>query len=164
MSAIGNFTCRDKNVESFLKEKAVDFDKRNVSRTYVMLKHEALMNREFIIAAYFTASIKTLNFGPNVSKRMKKDIDGFSKDAEAVSAVLIGQLGKDAVHGKEMPGVDALLAAVDLAYNVRSIVGSRIVFLECEPAEKLLEFYNANGFVRLQVNQSSGLTQMVRFL
>ena len=142
----------------------MDFDKRNVSRTYIMLSHEALINQEFIIAAYFTVSIKTLNFGSNVSKRMIKDIDGFSKNAESVSAVLIGQLGKDSVQGKELSGADILLTAVDIAYDVRSMVGSRIVFLECEPAEKLLSFYKTNGFIHLQENLNTGLAQMVRLL
>ena len=147
-----------------MKEKAFEFDRRNVSRTYLLLDREAFESDENIIAAYYTLSIKTLNFNLGISKRMIKDIDGFSKDAEAVSAVLIGQLGKDAVHGKGLRGVDLLSSAVDMAYEVRSIAGSRIVFLECEPVDKLLSFYKANGFVYLQANQKTGLTQMVRFL
>ncbi|MCL2215449.1 MAG: hypothetical protein FWB91_00380 [Defluviitaleaceae bacterium] len=142
----------------------MEFDKRNVSRTYLLLSHDALLQGEIVIAAYYTIAIKTLNFTPAVSKRMIKDIDGFSKEADSVSAVLIGQLGKDAVHGVGLHGADVLSSAVDLAYEIRAIAGSRIVFLECEPAEKLLDFYNANGFVQLQNNQSTGLTQMVRFL
>ena len=163
-AAIDNFTCRDENVGSFLKQKAIDFDKRNVSRTYIMLKREALLNQDFVIAAYFTISIKTLDFSPSVSKRAIRDIDGFSKNADSATAVLIGQLGKDSIHGNEVSGTDILSAAVDLAYGVRSIAGSRIVFLECEPIDKLLAFYDTNGFVRLQDNLKTGLVQMVRFL
>lgn len=142
----------------------MEFDRRNVSRTYLLLCHDSLLRGETIIAAYYTVALKTLTFTPTVSKRMIKDIDGFSKEAESVSAVLIGQLGKDAAHGEGLSGADILSSAVDLAYEIRSIAGSRIVFLECEPTEKLLTFYRDNGFVLLQENQNAGLMQMVRFL
>ena len=147
-----------------MKEKAFEFDRRNVSRTYLLLDFEAFENDENIIAAYYTLSIKTLNFSHGVSKRMIKDIDGFSKEAESVSAVLIGQLGKDVVNGKDLRGADILSSAIGMAYEVSSIAGSRIVFLECEPIDKLLAFYDTNGFVRLQDNRKTGLVQMVRFL
>ena len=35
IQAIENFECQDKDVGKFLKEKALDFDKRNKSRTYL---------------------------------------------------------------------------------------------------------------------------------
>ena len=37
IEAIKNFSCKDFDVEKFLKEKAVDFDKRNKSRTYLLV-------------------------------------------------------------------------------------------------------------------------------
>jgi len=162
--AAKRFSCFDKNVEGFLQDKALEFDKRNVSRTYLYVDEDSFADGNLTIAAYYTIALKTLAFTSAVSKRMIKDIDGFSKDAESVSAILIGQLGKDAVHGSGLRGADILADAVDLAYEIRSIAGSRIVFLECEPAEKLLAFYIANGFVHLQENPNSGLAQMVRFL
>jgi len=95
---------------------------------------------------------------------MIKEIDGFSKEVDSVSAVLIGQLGKDSVKGQGLKGADILAAAVNTAYEVSSIAGGRIVFLECEHIDKLIDFYKANGFVSLQKNPTSGLNQMVRFL
>jgi len=95
---------------------------------------------------------------------MIKDIDGFSKDADSVSAILIGQLGKDSMYGAGLHGKDILSAVIDLAYEIRSIAGSRIVFLECEPVDKLLAFYKSNGFIQIQENPSNKLVQLVRFL
>ena len=37
IEAIDNFRCQDQDVERFLKGKAVDFDKRNKSRTYLLV-------------------------------------------------------------------------------------------------------------------------------
>ena len=151
-------------MESFLQSKALEFDKRNVSRTYLLVDEDAFIQGRLIIAAYYTVAIKTLVLGKTVSKRMVKEIDGFSKEMDSVSAVLIGQLGKDKLRGASLRGADILSDAVDLAYQVYSIAGCRITFLECEPIEKLITFYQANGFVCLQTNPKSGLTQMLRFL
>jgi len=147
-----------------LQSKALSFDKRNVSRTYLLVEEDAFVQGRLIIAAYYTIAIKTLILGHNVSKRMVKEIDGFSKEVDSVSAILIGQLGKDKLHGSALRGADILADAVDLAYQIYSLAGCRITFLECEPIEKLILFYQANGFVCLQENQKTGLTQMLRFL
>ena len=37
LEAINKFVCLDKEVEIFLKEKALEFDKRNKSRTYLLI-------------------------------------------------------------------------------------------------------------------------------
>ena len=147
-----------------MQNKALAFDKRNVSRTYLFVDEAAFVKGRLIIRAFYTIAIKTLKLDSNVSRRMVKDIDGFSKDADSVSAVLIGQLGKDRSCGNALRGIDILADAIDLSYKVHTLVGSRIVFLECEPIDKLLAFYDANGFVRLQDNRKTGLVQMVRFL
>ena len=144
--------------------KALEFDKRNVSRTYLLCDEDAFVQGKLVIAAYYTVAIKTLVLGNTVSKRMVKEIDGFSKEVDSVSAVLIGQLGKDKVAGTLLRGADILSDAVDLAYQVYALAGCRITFLECEPIDKLISFYQSNGFVCLQTNPKSGLTQMLRFL
>ena len=151
-------------METFLRNKALEFDKRNVSRTYLYVDEMSFVSGMLKIVAYYTISLKTLAFTSSVSKRMIKDIDGFSKDADSVSAILIGQLGKDSMYGAGLHGKDILSAVIDLAYEIRSIAGSRIVFLECEPVDKLLAFYKSNGFIQIQENPSNKLVQLVRFL
>jgi len=154
----------DKNVEEFLKNKALEFDKRNVSRTYLFVEENAFVNGKLMIQAYFTLALKTLFFDSRVSKRMIQKIDGFSKDADCVSAILIGQLGKDLIHGDVLHGSDILFEAMNLAYEIFSTVGCRIVLIECEQIDKLVEFYEINGFTKLQENNKTKLIQMVRFL
>ena len=158
------FSCQDKGVESFLQNKALEFDRRNVSRTYLLVDEDSFVEGNLKIAAYYTIAIKTLILGTTVSKRMVKEIDGFSKEVDSVSAVLIGQLGKDLSCGNSIRGTDILSEAVDMAYQIYSVAGCRIAFLECEPVDKLLAFYQSNGFSNLQTNPNSKLTQLVRFL
>jgi len=49
------FTCQDADVESFLKNKAIDFEKRDKSRTYLITDDE---NNNLL--GYFTLSLTTL--------------------------------------------------------------------------------------------------------
>ncbi|GHU56535.1 hypothetical protein AGMMS49975_20030 [Clostridia bacterium] len=52
ITAMNNFSCKDMNVEDFLKNKALDFDARNVARTYLLIDEEQYLRRVIIILAY----------------------------------------------------------------------------------------------------------------
>jgi hypothetical protein len=54
---ISGFTCRDGDVETFLKTKAFDFEIRNRSRTYLVFDDDKLD-----LLAYYTLSLKALNY------------------------------------------------------------------------------------------------------
>jgi hypothetical protein len=95
---------------------------------------------------------------------VKKDIDGFSKDADSVGAVIIGQLGKDEQRGLGISGGDIIKDILEITYEVSKRIGGRIMFLECQDEEKLIAFYKRNGFTYLQTNAKSGLLQLVRHL
>jgi len=53
--AVLNFSCQDDDVESFLKNKAIDFEKRDRSRTYLLVDDD---NNNLL--GYFTLSLKAL--------------------------------------------------------------------------------------------------------
>jgi hypothetical protein len=159
-----NFICKDENVTDFLKSKAFDFDKRNVARTYLLVDQESVSSPAPLITAYFTLAIKALHFYDGASKTMIKDIDGFSKDAASVGSILIAQLGKDEASGTHLSGADILASALRIIYTIFDAAAGRIVFLECQPIEKLVAFYRKNQFKPLQTNARNGLLQMIRFL
>ena len=142
----------------------MEFDRRNVSRTYLLLDSEAYESGEMRIAAYFSLAIKPMVFAGTTSKSAIKRIDGFSKDAESVGAVVIGQLGKCSLHGNEISGAEIINNAFVPIQGVFNAVGGRIVFLECQPERKVIAFYEQNGFAALQTNERTGLLQMVRLL
>ena len=118
----------------------------------------------FIILAYFTLAPKPIVFSEKMSKRLIKDIDGFSKNAVSVSAVIIGQLGKDSHFGERITGADLIDSVMALTYQVSDIIGGRVVFLECQESDGLIEFYKRNGFHYMQKNEKTNLIQMVRHL
>ncbi|MCL2086034.1 MAG: acetyltransferase [Oscillospiraceae bacterium] len=161
-SAIQSFSCRDNEVESFLKNKAIDFEVRHKSRTYLMLDEEESDVDEPIIYGFFTLTMKTLELTQSLSKSTIKKIDGFSKDVRATEAILLGQLGKNKDYQTQIDGQSILDEAIETVYDIHKLVGGRIVFLECVEHPKLIDFYERNGFISLQ--KSGDYLQMIRYL
>ena len=159
---MGKFACIDKTVESFLKAKAIEFDKRNVARTYLVLDEERFCAGEITICAYFTLAIKPLDFSDSLSKSKIKSIDGFSKNAKSVGTILIGQLGKDVNYQSLLPGFSVLHEVFSIVHDVFESIGCRIVLLECLDINRVVSFYKANSFEVLQKNHK--YLQMIRFL
>ena len=160
LNAIKNFNCQDKDVEKFLKEQSVEFNKRRKSRTYLFFDEDD--SSEIIILGYFTLTMKNLPFNDGVSKTTIKKIDGFFKDVSSTEAVLIGQLGKNQDYKTQISGKLILDMAMEVAYASSDLIGGRIVFLECANNEKVVKFYAENGFVFLQ--ESGDYLQMIRYL
>jgi hypothetical protein len=161
-AAIGQFSCRDIDVEDFLKNKAFDFDKRHRSRTYLIVESEQGHEDGLVIYGFYTLTIKTLELGNTLSKSVIKRIDGFSKDVRATEAVLLGQLGKNQKYQDDIDGQIILQYALSTVYDIHNLAGGRIVFLECDENPKLIDFYSRNGFEPLQ--KSDNFLQMIKYL
>jgi len=158
LKAIENFTCQDDDVESFLKNKAFDFERRNKSRTYLVFDDFG------VLLGYFSLTLNALLFSESVSKNAIKRIDGFSKDVQAVGMIMIGQFGKDACLAKDISGGSLLNICLEIVCQVQSLVGGRAVMLECHDLPKVVEFYRHNGFEVLQYDKRDKYLQMVRLL
>lgn len=65
-----------------------------------------------------------------------------------MSAILIGQLGKNYTHVYDnlIRGDDLLRIACDKVEQIQRISSGKIVYLECEDKVALKEFYERNGF------------------
>jgi hypothetical protein len=157
--AIARFACKDKDVELFLKSKALEFEKRDKSRTYLVIDDETQG-----IAAYFTLSLKSLEFRDTLSKGKIKEIDGFSKEVKSVAIALIGQFGKDEFNARSVSGKKIFDLCMEIIYQVHTLIGGRHVLIECRDIEKVTEFYHGNGFEFLQADKSDSYLQMVRRL
>ncbi|MDR2615965.1 MAG: hypothetical protein LBC28_05230 [Oscillospiraceae bacterium] len=158
-NAIDGFVCKDKDVEKFLKSKAFEFERRDKSRTYLVIDDETQN-----LVAYFTLSLKSLEFRDALSKSKIREIDGFSKEVKGVAIALIGQFGKDENKATEMSGKDLLDFCMDKIYQVHTLIGGRYVLIECHDIGKVVDFYRGNGFELLQLDKSDNYLQMVRRL
>lgn len=151
-SILSSFCCeKDPEIEDFLKNKAVEFEKLNKSRTYIVFDEERLLNGEPIILGYFSLSLKVLILPEDMSITSRKNIDGYrgkinGNPIREIPCYLIGQLAKNSSIDNSFQGqilVDNALAVINSAVNS---VGGRYVLIECQPIEKLLSFYGNNFF------------------
>jgi len=147
--------------EKFLKEDAVEFERRSVSRTYLLVDEEALEKEDKInIIAYYTLSMKSLNLGEDVGTTKRSKLSGGMKEASTVVAYLIGQLAKNDTYSSETNMTEILEFALSTIQEAYKIVGGRCVLVECKPSEGLTSLYENNGFKKLQKSQENdGLVQ-----
>lgn len=150
---INSFECPlNKDVEYFLKEKAIEFLKQGLAETFIVTKS---YRNEEVIVGYFSLTTKSVKIKVNSFTGKKKK--RFSRFAEYdhenhsyfIALPLIGQLGKNYQndYNKLISGDILLNFAFKELKKVQSIVSGRFIFLECEDKPKLKEFYESNGFV-----------------
>lgn len=139
------------DVEYFLKEKAIEFSKQDISRTFIVM---SLYKGKNVIVGYFAIANKSTTIKKSIlSNTKRKSILRYAKyDNEtkgySIALPLIGQLGKNYNNGynKLITGDILLKLACNKIKETQNTLGGRYVFLECEDNDKLKEFYESNGF------------------
>ncbi len=97
------FCPKNSDVETFLRDKVITFEKASRARTYLILDEEALTDGKIAIIAYFTVSMKALNLREGISKNVRKHLDGLgNKQGSTFVVYLIGQLGKNDNYRSEI--------------------------------------------------------------
>ena len=161
------------DLEHFLKGNAIDFTKRNQSVTYLVLTADDLK-----VLGYFTITIKPISVNAkDFSNNMRRRIERISEVNEQtgeylLSAYLIAQLGKNfADDGREMiSGSKLLQTALDTVLQLQYMAGGTVVFLETDNVDKLIDFYERNGFKQFAVRkrrsdeQRSKLIQLLKVI
>ncbi|MEA4872000.1 MAG: GNAT family acetyltransferase [Synergistaceae bacterium] len=140
------------DVEYFLKQKAILFDKQSISRTHLVFTS---YRGEVVLVGYFTLAYKEFTIpAKNISRKLKDRINKFGNydcdiRAYKISAPLIAQLSKNFTNDycKLITGDELLKMACDMASEIHMIAGGKIVYVECEDKVKLRDFYEDNGFV-----------------
>ena len=151
---LNDFECDlNKDVENFIREKAIDFFKLDISQTFIVTH---LYKNKTVIVGYFALTnkvtkIRRSSLSINWRKRLARfsDKDDLDEKYFNVSLPLIGQLGKNYKNNyNTLISGDLLLKfACDKVKEAQKILGGRMVYLECEDVPKLREFYESNGFV-----------------
>ena len=145
-SILSEFSCqKNPEIENFVKNSAVDFAKKKMSITYLVV------DTTETVRAIFTLTHKAIELtNENLSNTMRKRIQRHSKldegtDSFNVSAFLIAQFGKsDTYSTEENISGDALMDfTFEVLTAVQHDIGGGLVYLECEDREKLLNFYSS---------------------
>jgi hypothetical protein len=98
---LSSFSCdKDKDIEFFLRNKAVDFEKVSKSRTYLFCDYQEFSENPIVVLGYFTLSLKVLILPDELSVHARKELDGFRGKIHGIPikeipCFLIGQLAKN---------------------------------------------------------------------
>lgn len=143
---LANFSCpKNKDVEFFLKHKAILYERMDKSRTYIVI---SISEEGMRILGYFSLTSREIQFEENISNKSRKRILGTGFEANSkISAILIGQFSKNYSNNSDIliTGKELFELAIHKAIQANRYIGGRIVYLECEDNPKLIEFYSNMG-------------------
>lgn len=154
-SILSTFSCPpNRDVEYFIKEKAVEFSKQGYSKTFLVYWCSSDETEKYLVG-YYTLANKIIEVEKkSVSKRVYKRMlqfrySSFSEDGCIVPAILIGQLGKNYADGNDtlILGDELLNMAIERIKTIQGEIGGKFAYLECEDKKKLIDFYERNNFV-----------------
>ncbi|HWO76082.1 GNAT family acetyltransferase [Bacillus inaquosorum] len=160
------------DVEHFIHTKAIQFEKMDLSRTYLVM---STYQAKPYLAGYFSISNRPLVIPKKqfqkLSKTLQKRLMGFGHKTQQatyeIKGYLLGQLGKNysslAQKAGNISGADLLTLSYRKILDAHRIVGGRILYLECEDHDKIKSFYTQNGFKELEHYETdNNLCMMVK--
>ena len=162
---ISRFRCpKDNDIESFLHDKAVLFNRKGKSKTHLILCQEALKEGSIDIVAYFSIAIQVLRIPEGTSATQIKRLDGLysKRGGESITEIpsfLIGQLAKND-SSSSISGSMVLEYALSVISAAEEMVGGRVVYIECRDIPQIITFYENNGFKIFRCDPDDGLVQM----
>ena len=172
---LSSFSCtQDQDIEGFLHNRAVDFERLSKSRTYLVFNEDELENvkgTNVTIYGYFTLALKVLKVPKKLSNRARKEIDGYNaknhgKEINEFPCYLIGQLARNSIISADVfQGKELISMAHDFLEKAVKIVGGRYVMIECKNNQKLKDFYKANGYREIDSipdDENASMVQMIR--
>ena len=173
---LSSFSCvYDEDIQNFLHNRAIEFEKLSKSRTYLIVSEEQFENPEiafdeFTIYGYISLAVKVFTVPEETSNRQRQQLDGFSakehgKQISNFPCYLIGQLARNSnVPKNSISGADLLNFAYDIIAISVDAVRGRNILVECRNNKKLIQFYLDNGFDKIsQVpDESHTMIQMIR--
>ncbi len=167
---LSEFSCPlNHDVERFLKEQSVEFAKKYQAVTYLLVSNE-----DNALLGYFAIAIKPISvdselFSNNVKRKFARFSEVNKEDhTYNLSSYLIAQLGKnfsEDVTGR-ITGKRLLDTAVEQLHTIQHLAGGMVSFVEAENREKLLSFYENNGYKRLstRVTTSKDPHELIQLL
>ena len=165
---ISNFLCaKNEELAYFLKNSAIEFEKLDKSRTYLLVDEED--EQDIPVLGYFSIAVHSIEIPETMESKKIRLLDGYSaknhnKTVASVPAYLIGQLAKNDLYAEDVDGDELLNAAINIVEKARLIAGGRLIVIDCKPIQKLHDFYERNGFMMIGHNKESELDQFVYFM
>ncbi len=151
------FNCtRNTDLQNFLYNKAITFEKNFRSRTYLYIE-----NNLQEVAAYFTITISTLHTD-GISPEVTGLLDGYKNDIASIPCFLIGQLGKSDKFEPRKIGEFILNDAIEIIDQSQNTLGGRFILLDAINTQQVVKFYETNAFFPIENNPSSESIKMIK--
>ena len=171
---LSSFSCtKDKDIEYFLHNRAIEFENLSKSRTYLVCSEEQLINNAFdnvTIFGYISIALKVLTIPEESSNRTRKELDGFCAKNHGhiirdIPCYLIGQLSRNSnISSSLLPGSKLIEYACNIIAQSVEAVGGRFIMIECLNEKKLIRFYQENHFNEIAriPDKNTAMVQMIR--
>ena len=154
------FTSINKDVEFFLHERCIQFEKVSLARTTLVFSS---YKGESVLVGYFAISSKPLTISKKnwhgLSKTVQRKLMpmGYKteQDNYAVSSILLGQLGLNFQYrdARLITGAELLSSAYEAIKIANEVVGGLVLYVEADNEPHLRQFYINNGFSQLVVKR-----------
>ncbi len=156
LKALSSFSVkRNPDVENFIRNNAVAYDKSDNARTYLVVKDTDILG-------YFSLALSVADIHTGLSKAMMKKMRGFGRSsASSVPCYLLGQLARDdKVSREDLTMSDFIDYAMDYIAEAKQYVGGRFLLVDC--VDNLVALYEKHGFIK--INKTGELNQLIMFL
>lgn len=173
---LSGFSCPlNEGVEKFVRKDAMDFSKRKLSVTYLVLRKSKGGTPDLV--GIFALTHKAVMVGAdamsNTTKRKLNRYAALNQESGKynVSAFLIAQFGKNysADRSLTIRGDELMNLAMEVLEDAQYRIGGGVIYLDCEDIDKVLSFYqNKNNRFTVfgdRVSQADGkkYLQLIRF-
>lgn len=151
------FKCNQNlDLQEFLYNKALLFEKNLRSRTYIYID-----NKTKKVVAYFTIAISTL-YTNCISSEVIRLLDGYRDDIQSIPCFLIGQLGKSDLYKDIKIGQFIIEDAIGIIDNAQISLGGRFILLDSINIKEVISFYEDNLFFAIEDNQELDSIKMIK--
>ena len=144
------------DIEVFLHDKAIDFQKRALATTHLIFDEETN-----ILVGFFSLANKPLTMSDSdfneLSKNQQKKLNQSGRRIGSefqINSYLIRQLGKNFAPealalAHPISGHQLLILAYDMVMAASKIICAKYVWIECEDIDYLNNFYQNFGFTKI---------------
>lgn len=159
---LSKFSCPlNKDVENFMRQKAVPYERAGMARTYLIVAQES--KATYGVCAMYSITTKSITISNKMNSKARKLAFGTTYAVgNPVNAILIGQLSKNYQDGnnKYISGELIMSLIIEHVKKMDVLVPSVSVYIECEDKECLRKYYERYGFQYFSTN-GDGLLQYI---
>lgn len=141
---LSEFSCeKNKEIEDFVRNKALDFSKRKITITHLLLDEESNLSAIYALT-HKAISINGNLLSQSIIKKLRKyALPEPNSNNFLVSAFLIAQFGKNSSNfvKNQKIGNEIMQSVFEFIKNIQNQIGGRIIYLECEDRKELINFY-----------------------